>query len=439
MWRNMKNKIAKKNITIAIIILLVGLIIALLIYNINKTKIFKATINTLSNNLIEGLDNKNIDFLNIDSPTRFNFTFNEEDDLNDKISLKLEADNKNNKLGLDINYNSLYDINLYHDNNIYLKSNTLLNNIYQLNLDLDSNCGVNCDASLNDYIKTLTSSLTFNTSNLKDLVNMLNSTINKSFKGRYVSTSKESVTINDNKVKLKRYTYKLNKDSIKVLINNIDKNTILKDKLFSLFGNYFKRYNITADNFKEIYNNINEEGTFSVYEQNGTIKMIDIDWGEFLNLSVRPDGDKININVGGDVIDLELKLSIDKTNQESLIKVYNLGELIYDININNKDNFLLDMKLYHEGKTYPIIITNKANKDGDITKGLLTLKYKDTTYDINYEIEKNITMNDYNFDNALSIKSIDEIDMTKINGAIEVISNSNLIKNLSNIVQELSY
>ena len=435
----MKNKIAKKNITIAIIILLVGLIIALLIYNINKTKIFKATINTLSNNLIEGLDNKNIDFLNIDSPTRFNFTFNEEDDLNDKISLKLEADNKNNKLGLDINYNSLYDINLYHDNNIYLKSNTLLNNIYQLNLDLDSNCGVNCDASLNDYIKTLTSSLTFNTSNLKDLVNMLNSTINKSFKGRYVSTSKESVTINDNKVKLKRYTYKLNKDSIKVLINNIDKNTILKDKLFSLFGNYFKRYNITADNFKEIYNNINEEGTFSVYEQNGTIKMIDIDWGEFLNLSVRPDGDKININVGGDVIDLELKLSIDKTNQESLIKVYNLGELIYDININNKDNFLLDMKLYHEGKTYPIIITNKANKDGDITKGLLTLKYKDTTYDINYEIEKNITMNDYNFDNALSIKSIDEIDMTKINGAIEVISNSNLIKNLSNIVQELSY
>ena len=435
----MKNKIAKKNITIAIIVLLVGLIIALLIYNINKTKIFKATINTLSNNLIEGLDNKNIDFLNIDSPTRFNFTFNEEDDLNDKISLKLEADNKNNKLGLDINYNSLYDINLYHDNNIYLKSNTLLDNIYQLNLDLDSNCGVNCDASLNDYIKTLTSSLTFNTSNLKDLVNMLNSTINKSFKGRYVSTSKESVTINDNKVKLKRYTYKLNKDSIKVLINNIDKNTILKDKLFSLFGNYFKRYNITADNFKEIYNNINEEGTFSVYEQNWTIKIIDIDWGEFLNLSVRPDGDKININVGGDVIDLELKLSIDKTNQESLIKVYNLGELIYDININNKDNFLLDMKLYHEGKTYPIIITNKANKDGDITKGLLTLKYKDTTYDINYEIEKNITMNDYNFDNALSIKSIDEIDMTKINEAIEVISNSNLIKNLSSIVQELSY
>ena len=439
MWRNMKNKIAKKNITIAIIILLVGLIIALLIYNINKTKVFKATVNTLSNNLIEGLDNKNIDFLNIDSPTRFNFTFNEEDDLNDKISLKLEADNKNNKLGLDINYNSLYDINLYHDNNIYLKSNTLLDNIYQLNLDLNSNCEVNCDASLNDYIKTLTSSLTFNTSNLKDLVNMLNSKINKSFKGRYVSTSKESVTINDNKVKLKRYTYKLNKDSIKVLINNIDKNTILKDKLFSLFKNYFKRYNITTDNFKEIYNNINEKGTFSVYEQNGTIKIVDIDWGEFLDLSVRPDGDKVNINVGGDFIALEFKLSIDKTNQEYLINVYNLGKLIYDINISKKDILLLDIKLYHEDKIYPIIITNKANKDGDITKGLLTLKYKDTTYDINYEIEKNITMNDYNFDNALSIKSIDEIDMTKINEAIEVISNSNLIKNLSNIVQELTY
>lgn len=435
----MKNKIAKKNITIAIIILLVGLIIGLLIYNINKTKVFKATVNTLSNNLIEGLDNKNIDFLNIDSPTRFNFTFNEEDDLNDKISLKLEADNKNNKLGLDINYNSLYDINLYHDNNIYLKSNTLLDNIYQLNLDLNSNCEVNCDASLNDYIKTLTSSLTFNTSNLKDLVNMLNSTINKSFKGRYVSTSKESVTINDNKVKLKRYTYKLNKDSIKVLINNIDKNTILKDKLFSLFENYFKRYNITTDNFKEIYNNINEEGTFSVYEQNGTIKIVDIDWGEFLDLSVRPDGDKVNINVGGDFIALEFKLSIDKTNQEYLINVYNLGELIYDINISKKDILLLDIKLYHEDKIYPIIITNKANKDGDITKGLLTLKYKDTTYDINYEIEKNIPMSDYNFDNALSIKSIDEIDMTKINEAIEVISNSNLIKNLSNIVQELTY
>ena len=86
-----------------------------------------------------------------------------------------------------------------------------------------------------------------------------------------------------------------------------------------------------------------------------------------------------------------------------------------------------------------VFITNKANKDGDITKGLLTLKYKNTTYDINYEIEKNITMSDYNFDKALSIKSIDEIDMAKINEAIEVISNSNLIKNLSNILQELSY
>ena len=48
-------------------------------------------------------------------------------------------------------------------------------------------------------------------------------------------------------------------------------------------------------------------------------------------------------------------------------------------------------------------------------------------------------MSDYNFDKALSIKSIDEIDMAKINEAIEVISNSNLIKNLSNILQELSY
>ena len=110
MWRNMKNKIAKKNITIAIIILLVGLIIGLLIYNINKTKVFKATVNTLSNNLIEGLDNKNIDFLNIDGPTRFNFTFNEEDDLNKGITISskvdLKADSISNKKGVSTGDNS---------------------------------------------------------------------------------------------------------------------------------------------------------------------------------------------------------------------------------------------------------------------------------------------------------------------------------------------
>ena len=88
--------------------------------------------------------------------------------------------------------------------------------------------------------------------------------------------------------------------------------------------------------------------------------------------------------------------------------------------------------------TTEFTITNNSSKDGNITKGIVTFKYNDYVYDINYTIEKNITLDNYDFTNSSSINDLTNIDTSKLESAIEVIRESNLIKSLLNLYQELS-
>lgn len=435
-----KDKKIKTITIISISIILICLILVLVLAYLNKTRIFKEVVSNLDTSLISGIDNKNIDFLNVNEPTRFNLTFNDHNNPEETINVKIDADNTKNTLGINANYNFLYDIGLYQTKNgIYLKSDTLLDKIYNLDLTLDSGCQENCETSLDSYVNNLTSNFTFNTEQLKETLNSLRDTINKSLKPKYVSiNNKESITINDTTINGKKHSYKLNKDSLEVLINNIDNNKELKNKLFNLFTNYFDKNNITKDNFKDIISKISQEGTFDIYEVNGDIKLIKINYDEFAYLEIIPNGNTVNINVGGDFIGLDFKISVDKENQVYNVSIYNLKKLIYDINFAKKDIFELNIKYHYNDKVYPISITNNSSKDGNITKGIVTFKYNDYVYDINYTIEKNITLDNYDFTNSSSINDLTNIDTSKLESAIEVIRESNLIKSLLNLYQELS-
>ena len=435
-----KDKKIKTITIISISIILICLILVLVLAYLNKTRIFKEVVSNFDTSLISGIDNKNIDFLNVNEPTRFNLTFNDHNNPEETINVKIDADNTKNTLGINANYNSLYDIGLYQTKNgIYLKSDTLLDKIYNLDLTLDSGCQENCETSLDSYVNNLTSNFTFNTEQLKKTLNSLRDTINKSLKPKYVSiNNKESITINDTTINGKKHSYKLNKDSLEVLINNIDNNKELKNKLFNLFANYFDKNNITKDNFKDIISKISQEGSFDIYEVNGDIKLIKINYDEFAYLEIIPNGNIVNINVGGDFIGLDFKISADKENQVYNVSIYNLKKLIYDINFSKKDIFELNIKYHYNDKVYPISITNNSSKDGNITKGIVTFKYNDYVYDINYTIEKNITLDNYDFTNSSSINDLTNIDTSKLESAIEVIRESNLIKSLLNLYQELS-
>lgn len=435
-----KDKKIKTITIISISIILICLILVLVLAYLNKTRIFKEVVSNLDTSLISGIDNKNIDFLNVNEPTRFNLTFNDHNNPEETINVKIDADNTKNTLGINANYNSLYDIGLYQTKNgIYLKSDTLLDKIYNLDLTLDSGCQENCETSLDGYVNNLTSNFTFNTEQLKETLNSLRDTINKSLKPKYVSiNNKDSITINDTTINGKKHSYKLNKDSLEVLIDNIDNNKELKNKLFNLFANYFDKNNITKDNFKDIISKISQEGSFDIYEVNGDIKLIKINYDEFAYLEIIPNANTVNINVGGDFIGLDFKISVDKENQVYNVSIYNLKKLIYDINFSKKDIFELNIKYHYNDKVYPISITNNSSKDGNITKGIVTFKYNDYVYDINYTIEKNITLDNYDFTNSSSINDLTNIDTSKLESAVEVIRESNLIKSLLNLYQELS-
>ena len=59
-------------------------------------------------------------------------------------------------------------------------------------------------------------------------------------------------------------------------------------------------------------------------------------------------------------------------------------------------------------------------------------------FDFSTPIEKNITLDNYDFTNSSSINDLTNIDTSKLESAIEVIRESNLIKSLLNLYQELS-
>ena len=431
----MKNN---KKITIGIIGL-ACLLLSILIINLvtDKTKIFKTTVSNLNAKIVSGLDKNNIDFLNFKEPTNLNLILNKTGNTTDKLTLNSNIDKENNLLNIKANYNN-YDLGLYKEQSkIYLKSDNLFDKVYNLNLNIDSGCKNNCSTTLDDYINLLTSNFNYDTSTFKTIVNGLSKEMNKSFKNRYASKSKENITVADKDIKATKYSYKINNKSLKVLINNIDKNKDLKDNLFNLFGEYFKQDGITKDNFKEIFSTSNKEGMFDIYLNKGKIVLITINFNDTVTIRLEFNDNNINFELYNKGNSTKLMGNVNLEKEIYSVNIYSLNDLILETTFSNSDNLNLDVTLHNEDKVYPFNITNKSNKDGNKTSGIFTFKYKTYNYEVNYNIEKNVNINSNNFSNVEDITKITDIDMSKLNNALEDIKKSDLIKSMIDLCNEI--
>ena len=431
----MKNN---KKITIGIIGL-ACLLLSILIINLvtDKTKIFKTTVSNLNAKIVSGLDKNNIDFLNFKEPTNLNLILNKTGNTTDKLTLNSNIDKENNLLNIKANYNN-YDLGLYKEQSkIYLKSDNLFDKVYNLNLNIDSGCKNNCSTTLDDYINLLTSNFNYDTSTFKTIVNGLSKEMNKSFKNRYASKSKEKITVSDKEIKTTKYSYKINNKSLKVLINNIDKNKDLKDNLFNLFGEYFKQDGITKDNFKEIFSTSNKEGMFDIYLNKGKIVLITINFNDTVTIRLEFNDNNINFELYNKGNSTKLMGNVNLEKEIYSVNIYSLNDLILETTFSNSDNLNLDVTLHNEDKVYPFNITNKSNKDGNKTSGIFTFKYKTYNYEVNYNIEKNVNINSNNFSNVEDITKITDIDMSKLNNALEDIKKSDLIKSMIDLCNEI--
>lgn len=427
-----------KKITISIICL-ACLLLIILIINLftDKTKIFKTTVSNLNTKIIEGLDKNNIDFLNFKKSTNLNLILNKPGNTTDKLTLNGNIDKENNLLNIKANYNN-YDLGLYKEQSkIYLKSDSILDKVYNLNLNIDSGCKNNCSTTLDDYINLLTSNFNYDTNTFKTMVNGLSKEMNKSFKNRYASKSKENITVADKDIKATKYSYKINNKSLKVLINNIDKNRDLKDNLFNLFGEYFKQDGITKDNFKDLVDNISGEGTFNIYLDNNKIVLITINLGNTVTIRLEFNDNNINFELynNGNSVKLTGSANLDKETYS--VNIYSLDNLVLETTFSNSDNLNLDVTLHHEDKVYPINITNKSNKDGNKTNGVFTFKYKTYNYEVNYTIEENVDITSNNFSNVEDITKITDIDISKLDKDLEEIEKSDLIKSMIDLYNEI--
>ena len=430
----------KKNKKITIgIICLACLLLSILIINLftDKTKIFKTTVSNLNTKIIEGLDKNNIDFLNFKKPTNLDLILNKTGNTTDKLTLNGNIDKENNLLNIKANYNN-YDLGLYKEQSkIYLKSDSTLDKVYNLNLNIDSGCKNNCSTTLDAYINLLTSNFNYDTNTFKTIVNGLSKEMNKSFKNRYASKSKENITVADKDIKATKYSYKINNKSLKVLINNIDKNKDLKDNLFNLFGEYFKQDGITKDNFKEIFSTSNKEGMFDIYLNKGKIVLITINFNDTVTIRLEFNDNNINFELYNKGNSTKLMGNVNLEKEIYSVNIYSLNDLILETTFSNSDNLNLDVTLHNEDKVYPFNITNKSNKDGNKTSGIFTFKYKTYNYEVNYNIEKNVNINSNNFSNVEDITKITDIDMSKLNNALEDIKKSDLIKSMIDLCNEI--
>lgn len=428
-----------KKITTCIISLACLLFLVLIINLItDKTKIFKTTITNLNTKITEGLAKNNIDFLNFKEPTNLNLILNRTGNTTDKLTLEGDIDKDKQILDLKAVYNN-YDFGLYKEqNNIYLKSDSLLDKVYNLNLNIDSGCKNNCSTTLNDYINLLTSNFNYDTNTFKTIVNELSKEMNKSFKNRYTSKKKENIHIFDKDMKTTKFSYKINNKSLKVLINNVDKNDDLKNNLFTLFGEYLKQDGITKDNFKDIFSNSDKKGTFDIYLNKGKIVLITINLNDTITVRLELDNNIVNFELYNKGNSTEITGNVDLEKNIYSANIYSLNELVLETTFSNSDNLNLDFTLHNGDKVYPFNITNKSNLDGNKTKGLFTLKYNNYNYEVNYTMEKNVVIDVNDFGNADDIISLDNIDTSKLNKALDEIKNSNLIKSIIDLYNEIN-
>lgn len=415
--------------------ILLFLLLGLIVYiNLNdKVKPFKMVITKSFDIMDKGVGT----LKNAPDVMKDNQVFLELSDSKETINLNLGYSPKNKYIKLDGNLNNNDLTYIFKDNKSYLKS-TKLNNTYNINYQFkgcnDTECLDNA-GSLDDIIASSFLTTNINYKDLNRTVTNLEKVFLKSIDKHYITKKKMTTSINNVDTKTTRYSYLLNKNSLSILLNNIDHNKTLKDDIFNLFGDSLNTLGITKDNFKNIIDVEENIGTLNIYTTSyNNIAKVNLSLVNGVNITVNIEKDITTIDY---TLSTEIsgKITVNNNTKKTNITYYYKGNNAIELEISKENDTLhIDYNIYVSDNKYTGTITNRLenpnvdNFVGTLTINDITLKYDiKTTNDIEKEdISTSVRYEEMSTEDALSLENI-----------IKDIENDNLINTIINGIKAL--
>ena len=412
--------------------ILLFLLLGLIVYiNLNdKTGPFK----TIIKNTFTYVNKINDSVKNVPDLTSDYKVYLELSNSNETLKLNLDYSPKNKYIKLDGNLNDNDLTYIFKDNKSYLKS-TKLNNTYNINYQFkgcnDTECLDNV-GSLDDIIANgfLTSNI-----NYKDLnrtIANLEKAFLKSIDKRYITKKKMTTIINNVDTKTTRYSYLLNKNSLSILLNNINHNKTLKDDIFNLFGDSLNATGITKDNFKDIIGTKDNFGTLNIYMIGNRIAKVNLSIVEGINITVNIDDNLTTIEY---TLSNEIsgKITVNNNTHKTNIAYYYKGNnsIVLDASMENK-LLSIDYNIYVGSKKYTGTMSNETLEDSnDSLKGIL--KINDITLKYDLKALDNLAKDEI----TNYTKDFNDNDKKALEDIISAFENDNLIKGIIEEIKAL--
>ena len=425
-------------ISCLVLVLLVGLIILLN----DKTKYFKkitnetfATLEKITN-VSENIPILTKGFKNISLEVKDN------DNTNDTLNVALNVDNTNKYLELkgQVSNNNKETFNgsfIYQNGKTYIDEKNILKNTYHFDLDLTGcNGNENCTVSefyLSNLIENSLSDTMADYTKVNKIVKSLKKVATSSFINKYVEVRK----ITNGSEKQTRYSYVLNKDSLKKFASKIDNNKTLKDDIFEVFGDILNNLGITKTNFKEKLLGVDGNiGTITITVINNKINKVVLNITNKIEITLKPNEDN-NI--------MEIKTQ-DSTNGRIVynnntkaisVKLYDTDSNALELEFTSNNNKLqVDYSIYNETKKKmgTIINTTSTNEENTLA-GTLNIKTNNLNANINYNISTDIK-DKTNITNALEFNDLSEEEVNNITNNLKDALENGLVNKFFEAIKE---
>ena len=363
-----KNKKKKPVIMILISLIIVAIlvVILLLVFNSSPKKIFTVFTNKLYSYTKESLDdNYDTIYLNLNLRPEIKETKNENlEEMINKISINLAGgiDYKNKKFiyNLKANYDNkaLFDLDMQYDKNFYM----FLNNLYDKPIMAEED-------DFDDYFKKT------NNNDLKVVVKSYVTAFNNSLRDEYLTKENKEITLNGVKTKVKVTTLNLTADNYKELSNNIV-SYLLKDEEF--IKSYAKINDKNEDDVKEYLNSITGEEIASDVKISLYTKGL---MNDFVKLVISFDGTDVELVSGNSdnnfivkVIDMEMTMLFDVSLETKYNEKINLKDVSNAVEQEElSSNFLQVLERFTDQEGYKALNDDVKEVTGSSIEELLSL------------------------------------------------------------------
>lgn len=325
------------------------------------------------------------------------------------------------------------------DNKIYLKSNNLFDNTYELDdFDFDE------EFNLNDFEDMMSEMDNISTDDIDYLVKEFKDALIKSLNKDEMTKEKETIEINDLSIKTTKISYNIDKTSTKELMSSLSDILTENDEFVSKFAKLtdLEKSDI-KDAFKELKDKDNYEdmpkGEINVYTTGVTNKVVKVELKlDTVTMSYSDYKDNVYIlvsekesNMKFEVIaktekkvtDVEVKVNKQKV-ATLTVRQFDEEGIDFDYNIDVEDVIkakgTIKITCKEKSKTeYEGVMEFSVN--GEIDGEEIDFGAK-----MNYTITTKATIADYDTSKAIASDDITEEDAEKLENALEDLENSNI-------------